>query len=71
MNPKFKMMNTSTQEDTVLLQIENEHSKTFVPRRLKWNDCLLYTSDAADDLLCVINRSIILKFINLRHSFTR
>ena len=38
MNPKFKMMNTSTQEEIVLLQIETEHSKTFVPKRLKWNE---------------------------------
>ena len=34
----FKMINTSIQEETVLLQIEAEHSKTFVPRRLKWNE---------------------------------
>ena len=38
MNLKFKMISTSTQEETVLLQIKAEHSKTFVPRRLKWNE---------------------------------
>ena len=28
----------STKEETVLLQIEAEQSKTFVPKRLKWNE---------------------------------
>ena len=34
MNPKFKMINSPIQEETVLLQIEAEQSKTFVPKRL-------------------------------------
>ena len=38
MNPKFKMISFPTQEETVLLQIEAEQSKTFVPKRLKWNE---------------------------------
>ena len=38
MNPRFKMISHPTQEETVLLQIEAEQSKTFVPKRLKWNE---------------------------------
>ena len=38
MNPRFKMISSPTQEETVLLQIEAEQSKTFVPKRLKWNE---------------------------------
>jgi len=38
MNPKFKMIGSPIQEETVLLQIEAEQSRTFVPKRLKWNE---------------------------------
>ena len=37
LNPKFKLFNQLA-EETVLLQIEAEHSKVFVPKRLKWNE---------------------------------
>jgi len=38
LTPNFKLKGSKTQEETVLLQIEADHSKTFVPKRLKWNE---------------------------------
>ncbi|KAI5653694.1 hypothetical protein M9H77_30881 [Catharanthus roseus] len=37
LNPKFKMIPTS-RDETVLLHIEAEQSKTFTPKRLKWHE---------------------------------
>src|SRR3954469_6089066 len=38
LTPNFKLKGSKTQEEIVLLQIEADHSKTFVPKRLKWNE---------------------------------
>ncbi|KAI5677859.1 hypothetical protein M9H77_08809 [Catharanthus roseus] len=37
LNPRFKMIPTS-RDETVLLHIEAEQSKTFTPKRLKWHE---------------------------------
>ncbi|KAI5649343.1 hypothetical protein M9H77_35348 [Catharanthus roseus] len=37
LNPRFKLIPTS-RDETVLLHIEAEQSKTFTPKRLKWHE---------------------------------